>query len=357
LYLIRQDVGELKRKYGDARRTHIVGEADASLSAQDLVPDVRVLISVTQRGYIKRTPAKAYRLNRKQKQHMVGVPGMETREQDAVRYIFAAGSRDDVLFFTNQGKVYQEKVYQIPERDRAAMGIPLINLVRLQTDERVTAVLPVSDFQEDAYLTMFTMKGKVKRVPLSEFSTVRASGLLAFRLDEGDALGWVCLTDGTKELVVTTAEGKALRFAETQVRPQGREATGMLGIKLAKGDVVADADVVEKEGQVLLVTQNGFGRCTGLEEYPTKGRNTGGVITLHPKYRDLTGPVVAALVVQPQDQVAFITASGRVLPVQVSEIPQSARTTRGQIIMNVYKGDRLSAVARLMGQENEGEQE
>jgi DNA gyrase subunit A len=204
---------------------------------------------------------------------------------------------------------------------------------------------------------MFTVQGKVKRVPLSEFSVVRANGLLAFRLDEGDELGWVCLTDGIKELMVTTAEGKALRFAETQVRPQGREAAGMLGIKLSGDDVVADADVVERGGELLVVTQTGFGKRTSLEEYPLKGRNTSGVITLHPKYRDLTGPIVAALVVQTRDQVTFITANGMVLPTEVAHIPQSARTTRGQIVINVYKGDRLSAVARLVAQENQEEQE
>ncbi len=347
LHLIREDVETIKREYGDARRTHIVGAADASLSAQDLVPDVRVLISVTQRGYVKRTPVKAYRLNHKQKKRMVGVPGMETREADSVRYILAAGSRDDVLFFTNKGRVYREKVYQIPERERAARGIPVINLIRLGAGERVTAVLPAPRLDDAPYLTMFTVQGKVKRVSLSEFSLVRANGLLAFRLDQGDELGWVCLTDGGRELIVTTAGGKALRFAESQVRPQGRDAAGMLGVKLAAGDLVVDADVVEEGGELLVVTQNGFGKRTALDEYPLQGRNTGGVIALHPKFQDLTGPIVAALVVQAGDQVTLITGNGMALPTDVEQIPRSSRATRGQIVINVYKGDRLSAVARL----------
>ncbi|MBN1933601.1 MAG: DNA gyrase subunit A, partial [Anaerolineae bacterium] len=363
LYLIQQDVQELKQKYGDARRTHIVGEADASLSAHDLVPDVPVLISVTQRGYIKRTPVRAFKLNQKQKKKMVGVPGMETREEDSVRYLFAAGSRDDVLLFTNQGKVYQEKVYQIPERERAAKGIPLTNLIHLGAGERVTAVLSIADFEQDKYLTMFTVQGKVKRVPLVEFAAVRANGLIAFRLDEGDELGWVRLTNGRDELIVTTVGGKALRFSEDQVRPQGRDAAGMLGINLSEGngvaaaDTVAAADVIEPGGELFVATQNGFGKRTALDEYPLKGRNTGGVIALHERYYDLTGPVVAALIVQPQDRVTLITANGMALPTDVEQLPQLSRTARGEIVMNIYKGDRLAAVARIVPEADQEDEE
>jgi DNA gyrase subunit A len=347
LYLIRQDLEDLKRTYGDARRTHIAHEVDGSLEVEDLVPDVRVLISITRRGYIKRTPAKAYHLRGKQKRRMTGVPGMETREEDSVTHIFAAGSLNGALFFTNRGKVYQEKVYQIPEGDRAAKGIPLPNLIRLEDGERVTAALPVSDFETDAYLTMVTAQGKVKRVPLAEFASVRANGMLALKLDRGDELGWVRLTDGQSEVIVTTECGKALRLSETQIRPQGRTASGVLGIRLGKGDRVAYADVVEEPGELLVVTQNGFGKRTDLGEYPTKGRNTGGVLTLHPKFLDLTGPIVAALVVQPEDEVTFITAKGMALHTEVAQLPQSARSTRGQIVMNVFRGDRLSDVARI----------
>ncbi len=363
LYLIREDVQQLGQKYGDARRTHIVGEADATLSAQDLVPDVPVLISVTQRGYIKRTPVRAYKLNQKQKKKMVGVPGMETREEDSVRYLFAAGSRDDLLLFTNLGKVYRERVYQVPERERAARGIPLTNLLHLGEGERVTAVLPVADFGQDRYLTMFTVQGRVKRVPLGEFETVRANGLIAFRLENGDELGWVRLTGGNDELILITAGGKALRFGEDQVRPQGRDAAGMGGINLATAsadapaDAVAAADVVEPGGELLVATQNGFAKRTTLDEYPLKGRNTGGVITLHERYRTLTGPVVAALVVQPEDGVTLITANGMALPTGVEQIPQLSRTARGEIVMNIYKGDRLSAVARIVPETNQEDEE
>jgi len=347
LYLIRQDVLDLKRDYGDARRTHIAREVDGSIEVQDLIPDVRVLISITRQGYVKRTPAQAYAVDERQRARMVGIQGVATHDEDAVVQLLAAGSRNGALFFTNRGKVYQEMVYQIPEGERTARGIPIRNLIRLGTDERVTAAVAVPDFGAGAYVLMVTTQGRAKRVALSEFAQVRANGRLAFNLDKGDELGLVLFTDGTRDVILTTALGRALRFAEDQVNTQGRTASGVLGIRLAEGDRVAYVDVVEQGGELLVLTANGFGKRTPLDEYPVKGRNTGGVITLHPKYLDQTGPIVAALVVQPEDTATLITANGMALPIEVAEIPQSARSTRGQIVMNIYKGDRLSAVARL----------
>jgi DNA gyrase subunit A len=348
LYLIREDVQDLK-KYSDPRRTHIAHNGDGTVSAEDLVPDVRMLISITRQGYIKATSAKAYQLRGKEKQRKVGVPGMETREEDSILRLLAAGSRDDVLFFTNRGKVYSDKVYQIPEGDRAARGIPLRNLLRLQEGERVTAALPVPGFDAQAYVVMFTVNGKAKRCALDEFSSVRANGLAAFNLDEGDELGWAQLTDGRRELIVATAGGQALRFSEDDLRPQGRTGSGVLGMRLAEGDRVVSMDVIEPEAELLVVSQNGFGKRSPLDEYPVQGRNTRGVIALHGKYHEQTGPLVAALAVRPDDEVALITANGMALHTPVEQISPSARSTRGQIVMNIYKGDRLSDVARLRG--------
>jgi DNA gyrase subunit A len=347
LYLIRQDLDDLKQKYGDARRTHIACEVDGSLEIQDLVPDIRVLISLTQKDYIKRTPAKAYHPRGKQKSRMEGVPGIEAREEDQVTHIFAAGSLNSALFFTNKGKVYQEKVYQIPEANRTAKGIPLRNLFRMEEGEHVTAALPVPDFCAQVYLTMVTVCGKIKRVSLADFAAVRTNGLLAFKLDKDDELGWVRLTEGQNEVIITTEKGKALRLSETQIRQQGRTASGVLGIRLAQGDRVAYADIAEASGELLVVTQNGFGKRTDLHEFPVKGRNTGGVITLHAKFLPQTGPIVAAPVIQADDEVTFITAKGMALRTRVDAIPLSARSTRGQIVMNIFKGDRLTDVARI----------
>ncbi len=347
LYLIRQDIQELKHKYGDARRTHIVHGANGSIEIQDLVPDIRVLISVTRQGYVKRTPAKAYHLRGEQKRRMVGVPGMEIREEDSVQHIFAAGSLDGTLFFTNQGKVYQERVYQIPEGNRAARGIPLRNLIRLADGERVTAALPVPDFDVDARLIMITVLGQIKRVPLNEFAVVRANGLLAFNLDPEDELGWVQLTDGRHNLILVTEQGKVLRFFEDRVRPRGRTASGVRAIRLSAGDRVAHADADREAGELLVVTQNGFGKRIDLSEFPIQGRGGGGVTTLHRRYLEHTGPVVAGLVIQPEDEVTLITANGMALHSAVEQIPQAGRNARGQIVMNVFKGDRLASVARL----------
>ncbi|MBN1642648.1 MAG: DNA gyrase subunit A [Anaerolineae bacterium] len=347
LYLIHEDVIELKRRYGDIRRTHLVSDTGEGVQAGDLVPDVQVLISITRQGYIKRTPAVAYHLGGKERAHRAGVQGMETREEDSVTHVFPAGTLNSALFFTNKGKVYEEKVYQIPEGDRASRGLPLRNLMRLEENERVTAALPVADLQAQATLTMFTVQGKVKRVPLDEFATVRASGLSAIALDEGDELGWVHLTDGSRELLVATACGRALRFPESDVNPRGRSAAGIGGVRLSEGDQVAGVAVIEPGGQVLTVSQNGFAKRTDASEFPVQGRNTGGVIALHSRYQDVTGPLVAALVVQPGDEVTLITSDGMVLHTDAETIPESGRATRGQIVMDIYKGDRLSAVARI----------
>jgi DNA gyrase subunit A len=266
-----------------------------------------------------------------------------------------------MLFFTNSGKAYHEPVYQIPEGDRAARGIPLRNLIRLGEGERVTAALPVPDFA-DAFLTLVTRLGQIKRVPLGEFSGVRANGLLAFGLDEGDELGWVQLTDGLCDVILTTVQAKTLRFPEEQARARGRTASGIRAMRLAKGDRVAYADVIpasdgaaESDGlpELLLVTQNGFGKRVAVDEYPVQGRGTGGVITLHRRYLEQTGPVVAGLVVQPRDEVAFITGNGMALHTAVGQVPQAGRSARGQIVMNVLKGDRLMAVARLYAGERD----
>jgi DNA gyrase subunit A len=351
LYLIREDAQELRARYGDGRRTHVVEGESGSIDVRDLVPDLQVLIAITRRGYIKRTPAKAYHLYAAQRHRMVGVSGMETREEDSVQRLFAAGSLDGTLFFTNKGKVYQEPVYQIPEGDRAARGIPLRNLIRLGEGERVTAVFPVADFEADAYLMMVTARGQVKRVPLDEFSDVRANGLLAFGLDEGDELGWVQVTDGRHDLILTTARAKTLRFSEEEVRARGRTASGIRAIRLAEEDRVAYADVIPASDsaalELLLVTENGFGKRVALDEYPAQGRGTGGVITLHRRYREQTGLVVAGLVVQSRDEVTLITGKGMALHTAVAHIPQAGRSARGQIVMNVLKGDRLTAVARI----------
>ena len=343
-YLIKEDLAELRETYADDRRTRIAVGDGETLEAEDLVPDETVLISITRRGYIKRTPIKAYR---SQAGGGRGVAGMSIRDEDAVQYLFAANSLASVLFFSNKGRVFQEKVYQIPDAQRQARGIPLANLLALSSGERITAVLPVSSFEEAGFLIMATRQGRIKRVALNEFASVRRSGLAAIKLEQGDELGWVRLTDGDREVMLITGLGKALRFSERAARPQGRAAAGVWAIRLTSSDAVTSMDVVEPEGQLLVMTAHGYGKRTPLSEYPTKGRHGSGVVTLHQKHLAQTGPIVAARVVCPEDEVTIITAEGMALRTRVESFAQQGRASLGKRIMELQAGDAVASVARL----------
>jgi DNA gyrase subunit A len=345
-HLIGEDLAELREAYADDRRTSITVGEEQALEAEDLVPDEAVLISITRRGYIKRTPVRAYRT---QSRGGRGVAGMSTRDEDAVQYLFAANSLDSVLFFSNQGKVFQEKVYQIPDAQRQARGIPLANLLALSGGERITAALPVSDFEQARFLTMVTRQGRIKRVALGEFASVRRSGLAAINLDRQDEFGWVRLTDGDQEVILITAQGKAIRFSETAARPQGRAAAGVWAIRLADGDAVTGMDVVDLGGHVLVVTAGGYGKRTPLSEYPTKGRHGSGVVTLHQKHVGQTGPIVAARVVGLKDEVTLITTEGMALRTRVESFPEQGRAARGKRVMDLQPGDAVASLARLEG--------
>jgi DNA gyrase subunit A len=353
LYLVKEDLAELRETYADARRTRITADLDETIEAEDLVPEEVVLISITRRGYVKRTPVKAYRA---QARGGKGVSGMSVRDEDAVQHLFAANSLASLLFFSNRGKVFQEKVYQLPDAQRQARGIPLANLLSLARGERITAALPVDDFEAPGFLTMATRRGRIKRIALSEFVSVRRSGLVAIKLASRDELGWVKLTDGDSEVILVTEQGKALRFSEEIVRPQGRTAAGVWAIRLADGDAVASMDVVEPQGHLLVATAQGYGKRTLLSEYPAKGRHGGGVVTLHQKYIAQTGIIVAARVVGLQDQVTLITTEGVALRTDVASFPEQGRTARGKRIMDLQDQDTVISLARLEGDTSEGEE-
>ncbi len=348
LGLIKTDLAEIAEKYGDERRTHIAIEASEDLSQEDLVPDEAVLFSVTQRGYIKRVAAKAFR---PQSRGGRGVTGHATREEDEVLVLVPARTLDTLLFFSDRGKVYSEKAYQIPDADRAGRGIPIVNVLALEPGETVTALVSVPDFSAAEYCIMATREGRVKRVSLSEFASVRPSGLIAITLDKGDELGWVRLTRGNDEVVLVTEQGQALRFSETEVRSMGRAAAGVTGIGLSKGDKVASMEVVEPDGDLLVVTTGGYGKRTPLGEYPVKGRATGGVQTIHKDALTKTGIITAARVVQEADDLTIISASGVVLRTKVRDVTLSGRATRGVRIMNVEGNDCVASVARTAAED------
>jgi len=344
LYLIKEDLKGLKKEYGDVRRTIISPDAEGELSEEDLVPEQEVLISLTQRGYIKRVPATTYSRQRRGGQ---GITGVGTRKTDAVQHLLLANTLHGLLFFTDRGKVYYERAYQVPDVSRQARGLPLINLIALDRQEFVTAVISVSDFEQEGYLVMATRQGKIKRTSLEEFASVRPSGLIAITLEEGDELRWVKLTQGKQEVVLVTERGQAIRFAEEDIRPMGRAAAGVMAVKLEKGDLVAAMDIVRPKADLLVVTEKGFGKRTPLKDYPLQSRYGKGVRTLDVKRLEEMGRIVTARVVDKGDEVTLISAKGMVLRTLVKNISRQGRATRGVRVMKLKEGDNVASLARI----------
>jgi DNA gyrase subunit A len=344
LRVIQEDLREIAEKYGDERRTHIAREASQDLNEEDLVPDEAVLISLTQRGYIKRVAAKTFRA---QSRGGRGVTGHATREEDEVLFLFPARTLDTILFFSDKGKVYSEKAYQIPDADRSARGIPIVNVLSLDAGETITAAVAVPVFREGRYCSMTTRRGRIKRIALPELASVRPSGLIAISLEEGDELGWARLTDGQDEIILVTENGQALRFSEEEVRPMGRAAAGVTAMRLAKGDLVASMEVVEAGGSLVLISSKGYGKRTGLDEFPAKGRATGGVQALAKGAVEKIGRLAAARVVQEADDLTIISANGVVLRTQVASISLMGRAARGVLLFKPEPGDSVASMARI----------
>jgi DNA gyrase subunit A len=344
LMLIKQDTQEVAEKYGDERRTRIAAEAQEHLREEDLVQDEAVLITLTQRGYIKRTTSTAYK---SQGVGGRGVTGHTTKDEDEVLFMLPGRTLQTVLFFSDRGKVYSEKVYQIPDADRTGKGISIYNVLALNPGERITAAIAVPDFSAHNYCTLMTAKGTTKRVNMQEFAAVRPSGLIAMNLEDGDELGWARLTSGKDEILIVTAKGQALRFAETQIRPMGRAAAGVRGIRLKKGDRVTSMEVVEEGGSLLIITKAGFGKQTPLDQYNPKGRATGGIATIDQKSLPITGDIVTARVVQEKDDVTIISSNGIILRLKVEKIKTAGRATRGVHVIRPQKGDSVAALARI----------
>lgn len=344
LQVVEDDLKGLVEKYGDDRRTHISAETHENFSEEDLVADEPILITLTARGYMKRVDSTAYRT---QNRGGRGVSGQEVREEDEVVQMLASRTLETILFFTDKGKVFSEKAYQIPEAGRSDRGTPAINILAMEATERITAMVSVGSFDQARYCCMATVKGRVKRVSLSEFSSVRPSGLIAMTLDSGDSLGWARLTNGKDEILLITAEGRALRFKEENVRVMGRQAAGVNGIGLKGKDQLAAMEVVEPGGSLLVVTSQGIGKQTPLEEYPTKGRATGGVLTIDQKSLSKIGLIAGARVVQQTDEVTLISSAGQAIRLKVSQISSSGRGTRGVHLVNITPGDNLASLARI----------
>ncbi|MEA4811611.1 MAG: DNA gyrase subunit A [Anaerolineaceae bacterium] len=348
LSIIRADLEDVANKYGDTRRTRIDHDMDLDLSDESLVQAEPVFVSITDRGYIKRVSDLAYRA---QGRGGRGVLGQSMRQEDQVVHFQRCNTLDTLLFFTDKGKVYSGRVFEIPEESRQSKGLPVINLINLLPDETVTAILAVKDFKAFNYCVMATRSGRVKRIPLEDFSLVRNSGLIAIRLEEGDELGWVVPTNGSDDVILVSKEGKALRFHENQVRKTGRTTMGVTGIHLVENDELVSMEVVEKNGTLLVITENGKGKRTPLQEYIPKSRGTLGVSTIDRNVTEQIGRLVEAKVVQDNEEITIISKGGIVMRTKVESISIQGRATQGVKIMDMEDDDSVAAIARIPAEE------
>ncbi|MBX5464217.1 MAG: DNA gyrase subunit A [Clostridia bacterium] len=342
LAVIRQELVEIRDKYGDARRTQIVA-GEAAFDEEDLIADEECVITVTHFGYVKRQPLDTYR---SQHRGGRGVAGTAVRNEDFVEHLFVTRTHHWVLFFTNRGRVYPLKAHEIPEAGRSARGTAAVNLVPLESGESITAVVTVPDFEgEEDFLVMATQRGVVKRTALREFASGRRAGLVALGLDEGDELIAVAPAREPAELLLASREGMAIRFRLEEVRPMGRTARGVTGIRLGEGDRLIAMAVVDPGADLLVVTENGFGKRTPVEQFRLQGRGGMGVQAIRATRRN--GPVAGALTVREEDEVMAISSQGVLIRYPVRDVPRLGRLTQGVSLMRLGEGDALVAVARI----------
>ncbi|MDI6793925.1 MAG: DNA gyrase subunit A [bacterium] len=349
--IIKEELLEIKKAYGDERRTQIV-DATSELSIEDLLPEEDMIITISHTGYIKRLPVTTYR---QQRRGGKGVTGMETKQEDFVEHLFIASTHNYILFFTNKGKVYWRKVHEIPQAGRTSRGTPVVNLIQVEKGEIISAFIPIHQFDPDHYLIMATRKGLVKKTALSEYSRPRTSGIIALKLDEGDELVGVKLTDGSQEILLATRTGKSIRFPETDVRSVGRDSRGVKGIRFGGWkDEVIGMGVVMPEMTLVTVTEYGFGKRTKVSEYRTQARGGQGIINI--KITPRGGEVVGILGVDNDDELMIITQSGMVIRSAVQDMRPMGRSTQGVSAIRLNEGDRVTSVTKVVGKEEEEEE-
>ena len=345
LDIIKKDVAEIKEQFGDKRRTEIVG-AVTDLEREDFITEENVTVIISHEGYIKRLPLSAYR---KQQRGGKGVIGAEMKEGDFAEHLFVASTHDYILFFTDQGKVYWLKVYDVPQMGKITKGRALINLLELKEGENVTSFIPVRNF-DDRQLVMATSHGIIKKTVLSAYGNPKKGGIIAINLDESDTLIGVKLTNGKQDLILGTEQGKAVRFSEEDVRSVGRVSRGVKGIKLKNGDKVCGMVVVDDESSLMTICENGFGKRTNFEEYSAKSRGGQGVINI--KTTERNGKVVGLLGIREDDELIMITKGGKIIRTPVNTIRIIGRNTQGVKLFDIGKADKLISVARVIPEEN-----
>jgi len=337
--IIKEELLEIKNKYGDERKTKIVA-AEGEINIEDLVKDEQTVITLTHFGYVKRMPIDTYK---SQKRGGKGITGLATREDDFVKQIFTASTHDTILFFSNKGKLYRLRGYEIPEAGRTAKGTAIVNLLRLDSGEKISAVIPISQFVDGKYLLMGTKKGFIKKTPLTEFDSTRKTGLQSITLREDDELIDVRLTDGEDNVVLVTSQGSSITFGEKDVRPMGRTTQGVIGIRLDDDDYVIGMESIingNNSATLLAITENGFGKRTELDEYRVQTRGGKGVITY--KVTPKTGEIVGIRIVNEEDDVMLITDTGTIIRINAAEISVLGRSTQGVTLMRTNEGKVVS---------------
>ncbi len=346
--IMRSELKALRDKHGDDRRTRIVATEPEEIGEEDIIPEEDMLVTVTRNGYVKRVAMDSYRTQRRGGR---GIIGAATRSEDRIEHLFVANTHDYILFFTNRGRVYKLKAYEVPQCSRTAMGTAVVNMINIEAGDVVTATVPVKDLpQATGYMLMATKNGEVKRVDLAQFANLRANGLVCFDLEPDDELGWVMLTDGSRQCIMITRKGKSIRFAESDVPTRGRPAGGVRGIEMrdesgAIADQVVAVDLVDPDKQLLVVGERGIGKRSDLSLYRIQSRGGKGILTMD--VTDKTGPVVAATVVEPEDRLMVITVNGITIRMRVKEIRAAGRSTQGVRLISLEPGDRVATIERL----------
>jgi DNA gyrase subunit A len=349
--IIVEELKEVKKNYGDERRTQIVDRSE-EISIEDLIVDEDMAVTISHEGYIKRNPVTLYRAQRRGGKGKIGTT---TKEEDFVEYMFIASMHAYILFFTTIGKVYWIKVHELPQASRAARGKPIVNLLNLESGERVSAFLSVREFQEGRYIIFATKNGLVKKTELMAYANPRSNGIRAIGLEQGDEVIGVRLTDGQQELILSTADGQAIRFKEEQVRPTGRGTFGVVGMKLDPGDKVVSMEMLSLGADILTVAEGGFGKRTEMDEYRLQSRGGKGIITM--KTTDRTGRVIGVQLVTEDDQLMLITNAGKIIRLRIRDIRVIGRNTQGVRLIELEEGERVVSLARLAEKEEEDEEE
>lgn len=351
LEVIKEELIEIKQRYGDERRTAIE-KKENEIDIEDLIQESEVVITLTHGGYIKRISADTYSA---QKRGGKGIQAMTTKEDDFVEHVFVTSTHADILFFTNKGKAYKLRGYEIPDAGRTAKGTNLINLIPVEQDEKIETVLSIKDMNQEGYLFMGTKQGIVKKTPLSEFKNLRKNGLIALNLRDGDELLRVKVTYGDAHIMLVTKNGYAIRFSEKDVRPMGRTASGVKAISLRDDDVAICMDIAVPEEDVLVISQNGFGKRTPVTEYKIQNRGGMGLITY--KIAEKTGSVVGATICKPDDELMLINSSGVAIRINVSDISVTSRSTMGVTLMRTGEEEQVVAVAKIPASEKQDDED